>query len=608
MSNTLIDNENYQKYIEFINERGVVVDGDLATYPSGLKFSIPTKSMAHYHSTTQQDIIPLSIRANSIEDIFNLFLQELITGGQGLIEKNERENRNVPNTFGELFKELNDFHRIKGDDNLQQNLSLWLSENFNVITDNKMRESIKELFNEKIRYEEMDRNQRFELFQKLEINILEPSHLLFVKAYPSKNAQRYGKMMFSLLAESTDSIVDTSLLEKIRGYFTDEQNLDFETRLILDFLKSKVELVPESFVEYKALHIRPFSPSHAFLIQEDLKALFVLEEKLQRSYFIKLLYQILSMHLITYILRVLKALRYWVKDTRKQLQDKTNYNLFEIGEFRGNNYNLQNCKFSPSIKLYCGSASSLKTTDPIFLEFQKDLDLVQASGMDFVFIEIVRFLLKEAKKVPKNEIPELSDFLDAYNHDPNFKEYVEFSTGLMASFYLDWMTDIKNRKKSKYPHGNSNYWKLLISNFWADIKNNEISNFDVLLSLIEKHNATRKNDRETSFSWKMAYLRQFKEAGSIIQEISRGNKKAIGYIATDDFIILTVHLNAVQNRGNITLEQYEEYLRSRGIIIADNKKDSDENRVYLKKRLKDLGMFETVSDSKEAQFINTLYL
>lgn len=316
----------------------------------------------------------------------------------------------------------------------------------------------------------------------------------------------------------------------------------------------------------------------------------------------------LSLHLITYVVRVLKALRYWVKESRQQLLDGTSPQKDVLNGFRTENYNLTLCGFSPQIRLFCGPIAELKTTDPIFEDFERDLDLLQASGMDFVFIALTRNLLREANIISKQESPNISVFINAYQKNEDFKEFVELSSGFMAAFYIDWMTQQNNRKKSKYPHGNSSYWKVLEKNFWNDINNPEVSNLEVLLSLIEKHNATRKSDRETSFSWKSAYYRQFKEAGSIIQEIKRGRRSAIGYLATDEFITLSVHLAAIQNNRVLTLEQYESYLNKRGIYISNNKKDSDINRLHLKKRLKELGMFETVSDSKEAQFIRTIYI
>src|SRR4051794_11192884 len=114
MSNKKNENENYEKYIEYIHSQGVTITDNDVYYLSGKTFTVPT-SMGRYHSTTQQDIIPLSIRANYIEDIFNLFLQELITGGQRLIGKSVRKaivepEKVLPDTYGKLFREVREYH------------------------------------------------------------------------------------------------------------------------------------------------------------------------------------------------------------------------------------------------------------------------------------------------------------------------------------------------------------------------------------------------------------------------------------------------------------------------------------------------------------------
>lgn len=603
----VIKDNHYQRYVEFLKSKGVHFNEDhtVATYSSGLRFTVPTKDRTRYHSTTQQDIIPLSIRGNPIEDIFNLFLQELITSGKGLFERESSID-----TYGDLFRQVCKEHQIRGAEDLQENLALWMCENFNVITNEGYKKELQKVFDKsKKRYEDLSREERIQFFDQKEIVILEPTHLLFVKAYPSKNSVRYGKFLFSMMARRNGEELDTSLLERIREYFRKEEHLDFESRLVLDFLKKHTSLELNPFSQYISSHLDPFCPSHANLLQDDIRALFYLEDKLERSYFIQLLYQVLSLHLITYVVRVLKAVRYWVKESRKQMQKGTTNSIEIIEQFRKPDYDLMTCQFSPNIKLYCGSTTSLTTKDSLFEDFHSDLKLLQASGMDIVYLDISRFLMREAKLAKRSDYPRLEEFNYAYMNDVNFKEFVEYSSGLMAAHYLQHvMLNDKDRKKSLYPHGSSKYWKVLTETFWQDIHDEDVSNYEVLISLIEKFNATRKTDRDTAFSWKMAYYRQFKEAGSIIQEIRRGNRSAVGYLVTDPFLTLTVHLAAIQHEGRLTLEQYESYLRKRGILIAENTKDSDLNRVELKKRLKELGMFETVSDSKEAQFINTIYI
>lgn len=280
-------NSYFDNYKNLVDSRVLELKDNVVYYPSGLKFTIPMNSsnMGAYHSTTEQDIIPLSIRANHIEDIFNLFCQELITGGARLLgtkgKKNSestQEEKVLPETYYELFNEVSEFHRLKGDEEIKDVLSLWFSENYNVITDKSLEGALNEIFSEKKRYEELDRYERIHLFKNQNIDILEPSHLLLVKAYPSKNGQRYGKFLFSLLTTMYEENLDVSLLEKIRDYFIEEEHLGFETRLILDYLKSKIGMDIEQFDNFKKSYVPPFCPAHAKLLREDLNSLFEMEK------------------------------------------------------------------------------------------------------------------------------------------------------------------------------------------------------------------------------------------------------------------------------------------------------------------------------------------
>ena len=144
--------------------------------------------------------------------------------------------------------------------------------------------------------------------------------------------------------------------------------------------------------------------------------------------------------------------------------------------------------------------------------------------------------------------------------------------------------------------------------------------FDRLVAILDQ--AQRNSGGNRLFTWFRDISGVAKEFG-IVRGATR-NRNTWAYVMSNDLLWTLVHLAAIQpdnlhkaHPGRIRLVDFLDFLKQRyGILVKevpkefnsiDANKAARENLLSLQRRLKQMGLFENLSDDYEAQYITPQY-
>ena len=189
----------------------------------------------------------------------------------------------------------------------------------------------------------------------------------------------------------------------------------------------------------------------------------------------------------------------------------------------------------------------------------------------------------------------LRDCLDMCVDDPGFSEYLEKAALLQAAHYLDLSQIDKYHREEK----------------WNLARQNPAGPLYMLYRFIADDYATvpQRTDRAPANIGKFyRQLARNQDRGFLALSGSSPRYGSWYYRLHDDLLTLMVHLMAAKLGGKPTIAQLEEQLESvYGLRISETRSGTDPNEQALRRRLQGLGMFRTVSDAREAQFIEPVF-
>lgn len=161
---------------------------------------------------------------------------------------------------------------------------------------------------------------------------------------------------------------------------------------------------------------------------------------------------------------------------------------------------------------------------------------------------------------------------------------------------------------------------LIISDFFQRCDSQYSNSLDRLVTILDQ--AQRNGGGRKLFTWFRDVSGVTKEFGMVKGSIK--NRNTWSYVMSNDLLWTLVHLAAIQpdNRdkdrpGRIRLVDFLDFLKKRyGILVKevplefdsiDANRAARENLFSLQRRLKQMGLFENLSDDYEAQYITPQY-
>ena len=217
-------------------------------------------------------------------------------------------------------------------------------------------------------------------------------------------------------------------------------------------------------------------------------------------------------------------------------------------------------------------------------------------ALDIILIGRVRDLMYSYYPDDPDALWSLRDCLDMYVADRGFREYLEIAAFLQAAHYLDLSNIDEQHKKEK----------------WHLASQNPAGPLYMLYRFIADDYATvpQRTDRAPANIGKFYRQLARNQDRGFLALFGSSSRYGIWYYRLhDDLLTLMAHLVATKLGGKPTIAQLEEQLMSVYCLqISETRSGTDPNEQGLRRRLQALGMFRTVSDAREAQFIDPVFI
>ncbi len=534
-----------------------------------------------YRAQILPDIHPVSVSAHKIEDIFSRWLQTLADAEGAAIRLDNQSAQQIIKTILDRDKAI---VIRKGDpEQVIPILAKWLAESYAVWPgdDARLKGSI-----------------------TAEVPSVQPLHLIVAYLWPT-TVPDYGRLLFPLLAvDSRGDSWNYAAIKSLREYLGKTDRLGLFGDLIYQSFRSDISLPQEpKYAKAAEYFASPYCLPHALRLQSDVRLLLgAFEKNLHRTVLIEWLQNLLAVHLALYYLRIAYAV---ADDTQAFFAALTN--LRSQGTFDSNtapplrchakcNGDIANCKYHAQITIPMWLQEGIPSPNMSSRQQHETHDnALYELALDVILIGRMRDLMNSYYSDGSASLWSLRDCLDMCAADLGFREYLEKAALLQAAHYLDLSDIAEDHKEEK----------------WSLARQHPAGPLYILRKFIRDDYATVPQRTDRALANIAKFYRQLarnQDRGFLALFGSNPRYGTWYYRLHDDLLTLMVHLVAAHLRGKPTIAQLEEQLESiYGLQVSDTRSGTDPNEQALRRRLQGLGMFRTVSDAREAQFIEPVF-
>lgn len=393
-----------------------------------------------------------------------------------------------------------------------------------------------------------------------------------------------------VFAEGVKGLPDNDTGIFIDGTYDERTDLDIETLLSLKFM----DVFPKAEISVHKVDAEPpicQGQAERFM-KGFVKFIMIYKDRMPARDLIYNLQALINFELFIYTLKLIYGTNSLIKNNSlpPQFGSDDGYTLpFIYVDFNENNKTL-----SREIARQCTSKDIQELSN--FLKSNlllRTLDLITANNprlkIDSVSFNPQEYLLKLLEK--KNDI------------------YVQASADLI----------IETIKRTNLEGNESDNNNILID-FFGRCDNQNTNSVDRLVSILEQ--AQRNSAGKRILTW-------FRDVGGVTKKFgiikgSINNRNTWAYVMSNDLLWALVHLATISpddetqdSPERIRLIDFLEFLKQRyGILIKEVPKEFDsieanitarENLSALQRKLKQMGLFENLSDDYEAQYITPQY-
>lgn len=535
-----------------------------------------------YRAQTLPDIHPVGVTAHKIEDIFSRWLQTLSDAEEAAVRLDGQTAREVIQTI--LEKDEAAFI-LEGDkEQVIRILAKWLAESYAVWPgdDARLKGSI-----------------------TVPVSSVQPLHLIIAHLWPT-TVSDYGRLLFSLMAvDGSGCGQDHAVIKALREYFGKTERLGLFGDLVYQSFCDDVPLPKEPKYEKAAEQFAPpYCLPHALQLQSDVKQLLdTFQENLHRGVLIEWLQNLIAVHLALYYLRIAQAVADDVTAFFTTFANLRNRGTFDramappthcLSRCGGD---ITACTYRAQMAVPLWLQEGLPPPNaPSRQRTVVHYDALYDLALNIILIGRMRDLMHCYYSDDRDALWSLRDCLDMCADDPEFLEYLERAALLQAAHYLDLSRIDEDHKAEK--------WRLA--------RQNPKGSLYMLYRFIADDYATvpQRTDRAPANIGKFCrQLAQNQDRGFLALFGSSPRYGIWYYRLHDDLLTLMVHLMAAKLGDKPTIAQLEEHLESiYGLWISETRSGTDPNEQALRRRLQGLGMFRTVSDAREAQFIEPVFI
>ncbi len=408
---------------------------------------------------------------------------------------------------------------------------------------------------------------------------------------PKKALLDIRNALRSAFAEGVNGLPESDAGVSIDGTYDGVTELDVETLLSLRFM----DVFPKAEISTKRVGAdRPVCQGQAKRFMEGfVKFIMVYKDRMPARELIYNLQALINFELLIYTLKLIYGTNFLVKNHKipSQFGDDDGYSFPHLYVDFGDVHK----SLSREIARQCTS----RDIQEISQFFTSNLLL---RTLDLIIENNPRFSLKYDDSEPADYLLTLLEFKE----DP----YVQAT----ADIYIH---SIKNINVDE---GHNNNSDSVINEFFNKCNEQYEDSMDRLVSVLDQ--AQRNSGGQRLFLW-------FRDVGGVAKEfgIVKGsikNRNTWAYVMSNDLLWTLVHLAAINPENlkqdypdRIRLLDFLEFLKKRyGILIKevpeefksiDANKAARENLFSLQRRLKQMGLFENLSDDYEAQYITPQY-
>lgn len=432
---------------------------------------------------------------------------------------------------------------------------------------------------------------------------VQPLHLLIAHLWPT-TAPDFGRILFPLLVVDPDAPDnrDLDLVRSLREYFGRNERLGLFGDLVLQTYADAVDLPtdPDYREACEAFEI-PFCVPHARQLQRDVRVLLkTFHESLHRSVLVDWLQNLIATHLALYYLRISLAIQddvdvFFTALAQINQDQEVHEEALLPKRCSAKCYgDLRSCRYREQMMIPLWLGDGLPPEDaPSGLRPDVDDSVLYNFALNLILINRVRDLMN--RYYDADSLWSLRDCVDMLAIDADFHRYLTQASLIQGAHYLD-LSDIDvPHRLEKLDHARSHPSGPLYG----------------YLRFVRDDYATVQSRTDRTPSNVGKFYRQLarnQDRGFLGLRSANPRSGAWYYRLHDDLLTLMVHLLSAELRSMPTVFQLEQQLSMvYGLRISETGSGTDPNERALRSRLQALGMFHSVSDAREAQFIEPIF-
>lgn len=413
--------------------------------------------------------------------------------------------------------------------------------------------------------------------------------------------KRYGEPKKALLdirsalrtafAEGVKGLPDIDAGVDINGTYDGTTHLDIEALLSLKFM----DVFPRAEISTNKVDAdKPICQGQAKRFMEGfVKFVLIYKDRMPARELIYNLQALINFELLIYTLKLIYGTNYLVKN---------NKTLPQFGFDDGST--------TPFIYVDFGDSYKSLSRDIARQCTSRDIQELSQFFKSNLFLRTLDLIISNNPRYP----------LEYANCEPF--EYMLNLLTLKEDAYVQATADIFNQniKGINLDHENLEDVDIIVSEFFNRCDLQYKDSLDRLVAILDQ--AQRNSGGQRLFTW-------FRDVSGVAKDfgIVRGatrNRNTWAYVMSNDLLWTLVHLAAIQpdnmkkdHPERIRLVDFLDFLKTRyGILVKEVPSEFDsidanraarENLFSLQRRLKQMGLFENLSDDYEAQYITPQY-